>query len=73
MENTDTGKEEIIVSMRELYPHASEELIQEGYENLSNYLDTAWSIAERMVNEKEKSSTSDPVRSVDKNVYEKIA
>lgn len=46
--------DEILQLMRKLYPTATEEQLDEGKQNLEEYLETAWKIAERLVREDEE-------------------
>ena len=42
--------------MKAIYPSASDEQLLEGKENLEEYLEVAWKIAERLVREAEGSA-----------------
>lgn len=42
---------QILALMRKLYPTATEEQLIEGKQNLEEYVETAWKIAERMERE----------------------
>jgi hypothetical protein len=48
--------QEILRLMREIYPKATSEQLIEGRQNLEEYLETAWKIAERLVREEESCS-----------------
>ena len=57
-------KQRIIEKMRKAHPHASEELLEEGFHNLVRYVEVTSNIAERLEREKRQKS-SIPDRSVD--------